>query len=166
MTPPTLALLASTSPFSALHAPLEQSTTSCTPRTYCSQPFLSPMESPLWAPTLSSLHVTFRDLSELEVKRIRNSFSYFANSLRIALCLGDSPSFHQQRSHPWRFPILFFKHPCLWHNFLKSFQKNIMTLNLLNFLKNKKVIQTNSNSTQSHMIEVGQTKFTKFDWHP
>ena len=39
--------------------------------------FLSPVESPLWAPTLSSLHITLRDSSEVEVDENKKFFFLF-----------------------------------------------------------------------------------------
>lgn len=39
--------------------------------------FLSPVESPLWAPTLSFLHITLRDSSEVEVDKNKKFFFLF-----------------------------------------------------------------------------------------
>lgn len=41
--------------------------------------FLSPVESPLWAPTLSSLRITLRDSSEVEVDENKIKFYLFSS---------------------------------------------------------------------------------------
>lgn len=69
------------------------------PWTHWSLPFLSPVESPLWAPTLSSLHITLRDSSSVEVDENKKFFFLFC-SLLVARCnIVDTRRQQWKKSH-------------------------------------------------------------------